>query len=553
MVSAYRADALRDATGELRDLFSSHKPGELDGFPQAVSSHFSRVFQASEAFKEIPVLDTKSPPEAFPDRSLVRFRAMVQDTSTASEMYLCKNSKGHLGGWGIEDHPEEVIEDDDVQYDDLRECTVLWCIAVPGESAWSGEELDGVREDQPLHEPHSSNRPHKNPSGGTDHLGVLVEIYDTTISETFKSTDVATFVGILNTETLHFNSDLDEPVEVPTIHVLFIARPELTVVSRPYPFSPASSATERSTFEIDETRKELIAWIANEALGGDEEAAEWILLSAIARTQSRHPPILPPSITLSRFPSPPNPATSTADASNHTPTLSHVLSLLLPLAQTLPLSLNFLNSTPFVPESKDEDLHAGALQLPQGTVLLVTESGIQEGKLHDQGIANVNALQEVMTSQTLSYKFPFSQFSFPTDIGCIVLGEGRKSAFFKTDLNVPLRSPPTSATEVSNLYKPAQNIQMPSEETLARFRDVVVGARGGKVQVPESTSEYIQQDFVRDRQQDKSITSDDLIRRMMIAKLYALSLHHTELTVDTWERAKALDKRRLDRLAASIH
>lgn len=43
----------------------------------------------------------------------------------------------------------------------------------------------------------------------------------------------------------------------------------------------------------------------------------------------------------------------------------------------------------------------------------------------------MHALQEVMNTQTLAYKFPFSQFSFPTDISCIVVSEGSKSAFFR--------------------------------------------------------------------------------------------------------------------------
>ena len=101
---------------------------------------------------------------------------------------------------------------------------------------------------------------------------------------------------------------------------------------------------------------------------------------------------------------------------------------------------------------------------------------------------NVHALQEVMDAQTLAYVFPFSQFSFPTDISCVTLAEGRKSAFFKTELNIPLRAP-TDPAAVAALYKPADQIRMPSREQLAAFRDLVVGARCGKVQVPESTSE----------------------------------------------------------------
>lgn len=47
------------------------------------------------------------------------------------------------------------------------------------------------------------------------------------------------------------------------------------------------------------------------------------------------------------------------------------------------------------------------------------------------GLTNISVMQEVISSQTLGYVFPFSQFSFPTDISCVVLSEGKKSAFFK--------------------------------------------------------------------------------------------------------------------------
>lgn len=108
-----------------------------------------------------------------------------------------------------------------------------------------------------------------------------------------------------------------------------------------------------------------------------------------------------------------------------------MLSQILPLTHTLPLSLASLNKDPCAPESRDEDLHSGALQLPAGTVLLLSEGGVCEGQLFERGLLNVRALQEVMSGQMLSYIFPFSQFQFPTDISCIVLCEGTKSAFFK--------------------------------------------------------------------------------------------------------------------------
>jgi Mini-chromosome maintenance replisome factor len=137
-----------------------------------------------------------------------------------------------------------------------------------------------------------------------------------------------------------------------------------------------------------------------------------------------------------------------------------MMSLLLPLSVTLPLSLPLLNTSTFTPESKNEDLHAGYLQLPAGCTVLITESGVAEGKLIEKGvmpftfldyillytmpheterltacfmtgIMNLKALQDVMSSQSLPYIFPFSQFSFPTDLGFVILAEGKKSAFFQ--------------------------------------------------------------------------------------------------------------------------
>jgi Mini-chromosome maintenance replisome factor len=136
-----------------------------------------------------------------------------------------------------------------------------------------------------------------------------------------------------------------------------------------------------------------------------------------------------PSLTLAHFPSQASSSPSTL------PSLSGVLSLLLPLHVTLPLSLDLLNSARFAPESVNEDLHSGYLQLAHGTTMLMTEGGIQEGKLVDRGVLNVRTIQQVINTQTLDYKFPFSEFSFPTDISFVVLAQGSKSTLFQVRKN----------------------------------------------------------------------------------------------------------------------
>ena len=51
MVSAYRADALRDPTSELRELFTARDAAA--DFSAQVSRHFSTVFASQEAFAEV--------------------------------------------------------------------------------------------------------------------------------------------------------------------------------------------------------------------------------------------------------------------------------------------------------------------------------------------------------------------------------------------------------------------------------------------------------------------------------------------------------------------
>lgn len=68
--------------------------------------------------------------------------------------------------------------------------------------------------------------------------------------------------------------DMDSGEEVPTLHVVYHIVEQATLLSaRPY---------SESSFP-EQTRQELIAWIASEALAGDLEAAEWVLLSIISR------------------------------------------------------------------------------------------------------------------------------------------------------------------------------------------------------------------------------------------------------------------------------
>ncbi|KAI0031901.1 mini-chromosome maintenance replisome factor-domain-containing protein [Vararia minispora EC-137] len=525
MTSDLPESCLHSPTQSLIDLFETAQEGLSKDFPAVVAQHFSSVFKSAEAFAKIPALSTVAPPESFQDGSIVRFRAMVQDTSLSPEMYLCKFKSGKCGGWGIRDASGETDDASDIAHTDLRECSIFWAVSVPGECKWYADLHDRSGATEALRRSPSSvpqglrlTNPHKYPIPGEPHIGAQLKIYDMPSDNVLQAGMVADFVGILHSEPWRREDEATdaEQTMAPTLHVLFFRRHDhsFTLHTTNIPFA--------------ELRNELITWIAREALGGDEDTAEWALLIAIARMQSYTSVLHPPTLTISHFPSPKNAALA--------PTLLHILSLLFPLVTHIPLSLDLFNKVPFVPQSKAEDLYSGILQVPSGSTILISEGGIREGKLVEQGVLNVMAVQDVMSSQSLPYKFPFSDFHFPVDFSFVILAEGSKSVFLKTDITIPLK-----ASASTDLYKPESQITIPPPEKLDMFRYLVSSAKTGKIK-------FIEDEFIEERRLDKNTSPDDLKRSIMMARLSGLMLHEPDLSIDIWKRAKDLDKRRLARL-----
>jgi hypothetical protein len=101
------------------------------------------------------------------------------------------------------------------------------------------------------------------------------------------------------------------------------------------------------------------------------------------------------------------------------------------------------------------------------------------------GLKNLDALQNAISTQTLSYVFPYSSFSFNLDLNFLVLAQGRKSPFLTTDISIPLRpSNTTDATRLRQiLYKADNEVRLPSKSTLESFRWYIQQAKRTKVSV----------------------------------------------------------------------
>ncbi|KAG8863079.1 hypothetical protein FRB96_009259 [Tulasnella sp. 330] len=597
----------------INDLFVERAEHSGDDFPNVVATHFEQLFKDEDAFNEIQVLSVDSPPESIPSGSLVRFRGMVQAT-LSNDVYVLTFEHGdatRLGGWGLADKLEFYDGEIDHRDSNFKDRCSYWAVSVPGESAFIREALDGARPTSGTQDLGNSagqatsskeaikSRPHKFPTA-SEHVGVQIKTY-TKNTFAFKPTEIVTFVGLFVIDGLGPPSIEDDegkgPDLVPTINVIFTRQHPKTIAPFVYPLrlsTPSdevyqASGHQSNSDSVSNDRAELVAWVAEEALGGDQLAAEWALIVAVARVYSRHPEILPPALTISSFPPPPKGAMTRPK-----PTLAHVLELMLPVTVFLDLPKNLsawsedaqagpmsgsLNAeqqpkpTPhpihFAPRSVDEDLHSGVLQLPPRTVLTILEAGVEEGMLSSQAVENLQTLRSVIRTQVLHYKYPFSAgrgFEFHTEFPCIVLCEGGKSgeSLFLPDNEIilPLRAKTIDLGQTNDPYKSASDIKLPPAEKLDAFRRLICGALVGDAKVTQtvgktlSDPKYIQADFVKERSESASklspITPDDLRLRMNVARLLALTYHESEVTEDIWNKMKTIEEARRSRLIAAV-
>ena len=169
-------------------------------------------------------------------------------------------------------------------------------------------------------------------------------------------------------------------IMVPSIHVLL---PPQTV-----PNSPAPSASS--------CRSQLIDHLARAFHPPDLVAAELLLLFLISSPTFR-PHALPPLGTLSlNFITIPEKS------------LESTLEALVPALVSICLNLDWLHNASVFPSSDSSSLDAGLLQLAQGTLLLIDETGMGEGgKLEEKAVRNLQALTECIRDQKLRYDYPY--------------------------------------------------------------------------------------------------------------------------------------------------
>ncbi|GAA5929302.1 hypothetical protein JCM3775_002304 [Rhodotorula graminis] len=508
----------------------------LDGFDERVAASLSALISADGALEQIPTITSLSTPTSLPPTgSLVRFRAMVQDTGLGAELFEAVSADGKkVLMYGAEEEGPGAAAPDD--YSRLRERQLLYVVSVPGETDWLKQNLDGASLDDLQSSvdrlslgasqaaPPSTASSSKHPNPAEPHFGLAAKLYGES-AEALKTADVCDFIGVLGDTTLtnvfdELNESADDGPTVPALHV---------ILARPAP-KPSLPTVEADVNAREEVRRELVAYLADQ-LGGDSDAAEWTLLALLARIHARHAT----GMALGSL------SVNLALPDAFSTSLPSAIASLVPRATSLDLSIALLNDvkTRLAPRSRDENLDSGRLQLVNGTAVVVDLRGIGEGKLEDTGVRNLRHLATTVAQQKLAYEFPFSSFDLETDLNFLLLSEGK--AIVPTDCVV--------------YVKPSANFQRassaPPQAKLDQFRSFIDEMKHAEFSIPEGMGEVIQTDFVERRQAShggEGMSQDDLLFRLGAARLLALSYGETTLSKEAWQRMAELDDRRKERM-----
>ncbi|KAI8987216.1 putative alanine racemase-domain-containing protein [Pilobolus umbonatus] len=475
---------------------------------------------------------------------------MVQDNGLGQEMFLSAyNTKDKDGNTKMkcyryaDDPIEAEIDENKIDNECLGERTLVYCVSPPGENEWS-KKIQSPAEDllQQLNtlDIRDMNEAvlKKYPLAGQSHTGAIVKFYND-MGDSTKVGQLIEIIGIKgrdvqkNTDDDHeFSSVLNAFSDVPVLHAI-----AYNTLDRPI------SVLEDIHHQIYDIRQQVVSYIAS-VLGDDQLSAEYVLLQLLSRvtTKSTGFKLGNFSLNLSGFPNHITPKTDKDKLCLSNPAskcFADVISNLTAHSVELPLTIDTLNGSKFSPKSVNENLESGLLQLVDGTTLIVDETVLNEGQLVDSGVRNFQALHNLILNQTLTYEFPYSQFNFDTDINVLTLSTSKSMlpnhCAIRIEAKHPLSEHPTT--------------HQVSEDNLHLFRQYIQSARYAGYDIPQASSEYIQTSFVNERKdanQRNMIlpTQEDLMLRMSLARLAALSFGETDLTPERYDYVVHLERQR---------
>ena len=226
------------------------------------------------------------------------------------------------------------------------------------------------------------------------------------------------------------------------------------------------------------------------------------------------------------------------NSSSFVKTLCEILRAIRPTSKMLCLSNESLGKSLWFPR-KDYDsnrLISGELQVSNGTMLLVDQTTLREGKIHGTAVANLRALQDLVTQQTIPVDFKFYNTTLPVDVP--VISVCTTNSMLKDFCTVPLRS---------------QRQQVPSEQLSAsqiqNIRNYLesVRWRNDLGVVANDISSVLEQGLSEARKRGIKLEQSDAHRWLTTATLLAKSHGIKSLSKTHLEKSIQMDMARRSR------
>lgn len=125
------------------------------------------------------------------------------------------------------------------------------------------------------------------------------------------------------------------------------------------------------------------------------------------------------------------------------------------------------------------------------------------GEINPRGVKNITAITQLIEEQQIIYNFQYCQSEMPSNVGVLIVGEGR--TMFKNTIQMPVvANAPHDFAEVSN--KVDQVIK--DQDTINQMRMAMLAhayhfeRTATMYCIPEDVSAYAQNVFVQERQKE---------------------------------------------------
>jgi hypothetical protein len=351
---------------------------------------------------------------------------------------------------------------------------------------------------------------------------------------------------------------------VPRLHALTVTH--VTQLNPLPAFHLPSDANKVNQLKVE------LHGILTQALFGDSIAAEYFICWLISTVYSRKDVLAIGNfpINLSKIP-----GSDVKQIQSFVRQLYALVQRLCSHSHLLPLSIRSLNENVFTPaRSKNgSKLKSGLLQLPSNTMLVIDETALEPGKLHEFGLNNFNALKELILWQSVQYNELFYAHKINSNVNVLVLSEGKSllempcQVPIQVNLSLNLTNFKLLIDFSLNLFeiKAAPTAEMDKsfaavndylvDSLLSSVRRYISSLRDVKYEIATEVQQQIQTDFVKMRQKSNEkgapkISSDDLHLFLNFARLLTLSSGSTVLTMDFWEKTVQFETERRNRLMA---